>query len=71
MGIGRTEKSVKYYMDEIPRKCQMNEWCSAERLIAAAIHEVELLGCDPALTDAVVLLGEAQEKVASFIDREV
>ena len=41
---------------------------SGELAIRAAIHAVEDMGADVRLTDAVVLLGEAQSKVADFVD---
>jgi hypothetical protein len=32
---------------------------------------VEIVGAHPLLTDAVVLLGQAREKVADYVDCEV
>ena len=53
---------------EIPRRNQINRWTAAERAIAAAVNEVEAAGADVRLTDAVVLLGEARQAVADYVD---
>lgn len=53
---------------EIPRRNQINRWTAAERAIAAAVHEVEAVGADVRLTDAVVLLQAARESVADYVD---
>jgi hypothetical protein len=54
--------------NEIPRRNQINRWTAAERAIAAAVEEVERAGADVRLTDAVVLLGEARQSVADYVD---
>jgi hypothetical protein len=54
--------------DEIPRRNQINRWTAAERLIDAAVQEVEAVGADVRLTDAVNLLQAARESVADYID---
>jgi hypothetical protein len=41
----------------------------AELAIRDAVLEVEKLGADTRLTTAVLLLSDAQEKVADFIDK--
>jgi hypothetical protein len=41
----------------------------AELAIRAAVQAVEEAGCDVLLTDAVILLGHAREKVADYVDR--
>lgn len=53
---------------EIPRRNQINRWTAAERAIAAAVQETEAVGADVRLTDAVVLLGEARQAVADYVD---
>lgn len=50
-------------------------WCAeyqiqAERAIQNAVDEVEKLGADPVLTDIVVALGNAREKLADFIEKD-
>ena len=42
----------------------------AERAIRDAKLAVEALGADVRLTDAVVLLGQAQDNVADFVDAQ-
>lgn len=49
----------------------MDLYVSAETAIANAMAEVEKMPCDPLLTDAVVLLSQAKEKVADFVDRQL
>ena len=45
----------------------ISEWTSAEWAIYDAVTEIEKLGADTLLTDAVILLNEAQQKVAEYI----
>lgn len=52
----------------IPRRNYVDKMCAAELKIREAMEAVECMGADPRLTDAVVLLGEAKESVADFID---
>lgn|GEM_PF-1348155 len=55
-------------MNEIPRRIRIDKLTPAELAIRDAVLAVEAAGCDPRLTDAVVLLGQAKEKVADFVD---
>ena len=50
------------------RRNDLLEMTAAELQIREAILLVEKMGADLRLTDAVVLLGRAQSKVADFID---
>lgn len=52
----------------IPRRAQLELNTPAELAIRGAIQAVEEVGVDPLLTDAVVLLGLAREKVADYTD---
>jgi len=52
----------------VPRRIDMLRWTPAERAIYEAIQAVEALPPDVRLTDAVILLGQAQTKVADFVD---
>lgn len=52
----------------IPRRAHVEQWCPAEHAIAAAIDEVEKMGADIRLTEAVILLGHAQSRVGDFVD---
>lgn len=55
---------------EIPRRIRQDLWIKQEKLIFNAMQEVEKMPADTRLTDAVILLSQAQEKVADFIDSE-
>jgi len=50
------------------RRADINRMTPAELKIHEAIVEVEKLGADERLTDAVVSLSDAQKKVSEFID---
>lgn len=51
-----------------PRRACVDQFTSAEKAIFDALQEVEKLGADGLLTDAVILLGEAQNKVADWLE---
>jgi hypothetical protein len=55
---------------DMPRRIHMELNTPAELAIRAAVMVVETAGSDPLLTDAVILLQQAREKVADFVDRE-
>jgi hypothetical protein len=46
----------------------MTAWTSGEAAIHKAVQTVETMGADPKLTQVVVLLGEAQELLADYVD---
>ena len=52
----------------IPRRIRIDLMTPAELAIRNAVLEVENAGCHVLLTDAVVLLQQAREKVADFVD---
>lgn len=54
--------------DEIPRRCCQDKMVPAELAITKAMESVETSGCDPLLTDAVILLQQARNKVADYVD---
>lgn len=54
----------------IPRRNQMDKCVPAELAIFNAIQEVEKLGADTSLTDAVVKLIQAKELVSNYIDKQ-
>lgn len=54
--------------NERPRRIQWEKLTPAERSICAAMEVVEEVGADPRLTDAVVLLQQARDKVADYVD---
>lgn len=51
-----------------PRRSRLDLMSEAERAIYDATQAVERAGADTRLTDAVVLLQAAREKVADFVD---
>jgi hypothetical protein len=55
-------------MSDVPRRIQQDLMEPAELAILLAVQKVEELGADPKLTDAVVLLAQAQALVSDFID---
>lgn len=46
----------------------MEKWCEAERAIYIAKLQVEKMGADPRLTDALLLLNAAKSSVADHVD---
>lgn len=52
----------------IPRRIQLEKMTPVERQIRDAMIAVESLGADVRLTDAVILLQQARERVADFVD---
>jgi hypothetical protein len=57
-------------VEGFPRRCKVDEMIPAELAIREATLAVEALGAHPLLTKAVILLGEAREAVADFVDGE-
>lgn len=53
---------------DIPRRARMDQWTATERLIHVAVMAVEEMPADLRLTRAVILLGEARDAVADFVD---
>lgn len=55
-------------VDTIPRRIRQDLMTPAELAITVAMGAVENAGCDPLLTEAVILLQAARDKVADFVD---
>ncbi len=55
-------------IDGIPRRNRIDLLTPAELAIRQAVAAVENLPAHPLLTDAVVLLGQARDKVADFVE---
>jgi len=53
---------------EPPRRIRLDRLTPAEMAIHDAVQAVEHAGCDVRLTNAVVLLQQAREEVADFVD---
>jgi hypothetical protein len=51
-----------------PRRDYVDLWTPAEKAIYDAMQYVELAGSSPELTEAVVLLGKARDKVSDHVD---
>ena len=51
-----------------PRRNDITQQTPAERAIREAVLRVEEAGCHPLLTDAVVLLQQAKDKVADWVE---
>jgi len=66
--ISSFEHQDKY--SQIPRRNQLDLLTPAEMVIHQAIQAVEGSGAHPLLTDAVILLMQAKEKVADYVDLE-
>lgn len=54
--------------NDMPRRIQMDKWSPAECAIFTAMQEVEKVGAHPKLTDAVVLLSQAKDALADYVD---
>lgn len=53
---------------QIRRRNRIDLYTPAETAIREAMIAVEAAGCHPLLTDAVILLQQAKDKVADFVD---
>ncbi|SEG56485.1 hypothetical protein SAMN05421819_3574 [Bryocella elongata] len=51
-----------------PRRNRIDLQTRGEKVIREAILAIEMLGADQLLTEAVILLGEAQTKVADWAE---
>ena len=54
--------------NEIPRRSKLWKYTAEEAAIRSAILLVEEMGAHPLLTEAVILLGQAKDKVSDFVD---
>lgn len=57
-------------MNDFPRRIQLQLNEPVELSIRNAMSEVEKMGADILLTDAIFLLGQAFNKVADYIDKQ-
>lgn len=58
------------HSNSLPRRVHVENWCAAEQAIKKAVAAVEAMAADPRLTNAVVLLGEAFDAVADYVDEQ-
>lgn len=54
--------------NQIPRRNRLDLLTPAELAIYKAVLEVEKIGSNLLLTDAIILLNQAKNKVADFVD---
>lgn len=57
--------------DGWPTRADMSYWSPAEKAIQDAISAVEAAGASNALTDAVVFLGKARDRVADHVEGKI
>lgn len=57
-------------MNQIPRRAYLDKMVPAERAIHDAIQAVEVMGADERLTDVVIALGAAKDKLSDYVDAE-
>jgi hypothetical protein len=55
----------------LPRRIQLDLMTPAEKSIYDACLEVEKVGADERLTKAVVMLSEARNLVADYVDEQI
>ena len=55
-------------IDGTPRRARLDLNTDEEKAISDLIHKIEDLGADPLLTDAVVKLAEAKEKLSDWVE---
>lgn len=58
-------------VDGIARRCRIDLWTPAEKAIFDAMQAVENMPAHEFLTDAVVLLQRARDRVADFVELEL
>lgn len=63
-------KSVGLDGSTIPRRIRVDLYTPSEKAIANAMQEVEKMGAHTLLTEAVILLQQAKDKVADYIDAQ-
>lgn len=55
-------------INDFPRRSTINHNSIEELKIRDAVNSVENLGAHPLLTDAVILLGQAKDKVSDYLE---
>lgn len=69
-GIQEKQSPLPYVVDGIPRRVRLDLLTPPEMAIRNAIDIIEQGPADQRLTDAAVLLQEAAEKVADFLEQD-
>lgn len=57
--------------NKFPRRACLYLFTPAEKAVYDAVQAVEKVGADVRLTDAVVLLQQAREKLADYFDEQI
>lgn len=57
-------------IDGFPRRNRVDLRTPAEKAITEALHATEAAGAHPLLTEASILLQQARDKVADFVELE-
>ena len=57
--------------DKFPRRSCIYLLTPAEKAVYDAVQEVEKAGADVLLTEAVILLQQAREKLADYFDEQI
>ena len=52
----------------VPRRCNVETMTAGEAAIREAMLAVEMMGSHPWLTDVVVMLSEARDRLADWVD---
>lgn len=55
---------------DTPRRARLDRMTAAEIAIYNSMQEVEKVGADVLLTEAIILLSQARDKVADFVDKQ-
>lgn len=64
-------ESPKIFMvDGFPRRARLDLYEPAEKSIHSAVEYIENMGADVRLTDAVIMLQKAKDKVSDYIDEQ-
>lgn len=62
---------AKQVMDNIPRRNKLYLNTEVEKHIQESIDRVEDLGADEKLTEVVILLGQAKDKISDYVDEQL
>lgn len=60
--------NLKKEVDGLPRRSRLDCLTPTELVVFHAIQAVEEIGAHPLLTDAVILLGQAKDKIADYLE---
>lgn len=63
------KKDIQDYINNAPRRIRVDLYTPEEILIREAMLAVEKLGADPLLTDCVMKLSDAKEKLSDYVDK--